>query len=96
MRELTSEDIRKNNVDNVKEFYVLKYLKNNLNITEFKLYLVGNNNIKVVDKNNDVLYFCYDESKKEVVYDEELIKQNKDYELSMWLNVYPTWLVWEL
>lgn len=83
MRELTSEDIRKNNVDNVKEFYVLKYLKNNLNITEFKLYLVGNNNIKVVDKNNDVLYFCYDESKKEVVYDEELIKQKRDYELSM-------------
>ena len=37
MRELTKEDIQRNHVSNLKQYYVLDYLKKNLNINEFKL-----------------------------------------------------------
>ena len=83
MRELTKEDIQRNHVSNLKQYYVLDYLKKNLNINEFKLYIVKDNNIKVVDKNNEVLYFSYDESKKEVIYDDKLISRKADIELTL-------------
>ena len=82
MRLLTKDDISKNRVNTIKQYYVLDYLKNNLNIDEFSLYLDRNNNIKVIDKDNKVLYFYYDNTKKEVVYDEKLIfEKSNDLEL---------------
>ena len=51
MQELTNVDILKNKVDTIPQYYILDYLKQNLNINEFKIYLVNRNNIKVVDKN---------------------------------------------
>lgn len=83
MRELTKEDIQKNRVSNLKQYYVLDYLKRNLNIDEFKFYIVRDNNIKVVDKDDKELYFSYDKTKKEVVYDDELITSKDDVELSL-------------
>ena len=83
MRELTKEDIQKNRVSNLKQYYVLDYLKRNLNIDEFKFYIVRDNNIKVVDKDDKELYFSYDKTKKEDVYDDELNTSKDDVELSL-------------
>lgn len=83
MRELTREDIQRNHVSNLKQYYVLDYLKKNLNINKFKIYVVKDNNIKVIDKNNEVLYFSYDDTKKEVIYDEKLISSKDDVELTL-------------
>ena len=49
MRELNKEEIQKNQVNTIPQYYILDYLKQNLNINEFKIYLVNRNNIKVVD-----------------------------------------------
>ena len=78
MRELIREDIQRNHVSNLKQYYVLDYLKKNLNINEFKLYIEKDNNIKVIDKNNEVLYFSYDDTKKEVIYADKLISSKDD------------------
>ena len=72
MKKLNDEDILKSNVDTISQFYILDYLKNNLNVSEFKVYLVDSNKIKVTDKNDEVLYFSYDKENKNVVYEEEI------------------------
>lgn len=72
MKKLNDEDILKSNVDTISQFYILDYLKKNLNISEFKIYLVDSNKIKVTDKNDEVLYFSYDKEDKNVVYEEEI------------------------
>lgn len=72
MKRLNDEDILKSNVDTISQFYILDYLKKNLNVSEFKIYLVDSNKIKVTDKNDEVLYFSYDKENKNVVYEEEL------------------------
>ena len=64
MRELTKEDILKNRVDTISQYHILDYLKKNLNVDEFKIYLVNRDNIKVVDKEDNYLYFNYDSSTK--------------------------------
>ena len=48
MRELTRVDIVKNRVDTIPQYYILDYLKKNLNIDEFKIYLVNRNSILIV------------------------------------------------
>lgn len=83
MRELTREDIQRNHVSNLKQYYVLDYLKKNLNINEFKLYIEKDNNIKVIDENNEVLFFSYDDTKKEVIYADKLISSKDDIELTL-------------
>ena len=60
MKKLNDEDILKSNVDTISQFYILDYLKKNLNVSEFKIYLIDSNKIKVTDKNDEVLYFSYD------------------------------------
>ena len=77
MRLLSNEDILKNNVDTIPQFYILDYLKKNLNINEFKIYIVDRNNLKVIDKENNHLYFNYDETTKEISYFEDF--KEKDY-----------------
>ena len=72
MKRLNDEDILKSNVDTISQFYILDYLKKNLNVSEFKIYLVDSNKIKVTDKNDEVLYFSYDKENKNVVYEEEI------------------------
>ena len=82
MRLLNDEDILKNNVDTILQYYILNYLKKNLNVSEFKIYLVDSNKIKVTDKNDEVLYFSYDKENKNVVYEEEL--KELDRTIGMW------------
>ena len=81
MKELSYEDVLKNRVDTISQFYILDYLKKNLNINEFKIYLIDRDNIKVLDKNNEYLYFHYDSKNKKVSYQEEL--KEKEYEMGL-------------
>lgn len=82
MKILNDEDILKSNVDTISQFYILDYLKKNLNVSEFKIYLVDSNKIKVTDKNDEVLYFSYDKEDKNVVYEEEI--KELDRTMEMW------------
>lgn len=77
MRLLSKEDILKNKVDTIEQFYILRYLKDNLNTDNFDLYLLNRNKIKVIDKYNEILYFEYDKQNKEVIYKD----YDKSYEL---------------
>ena len=77
MRLLSKEDILKNKIDTIQQFYILKYLKNNLNTDNFDLYLLNRNKIKVIDKYNDILYFEYDKQNKKVIYND----YDKSYEI---------------
>ena len=81
MKKLNDEDILKSNVDTISQFYILDYLKKNLNVSEFKIYLVDSNKIKVTDKNDEVLYFSYDKENKNVVYEEELKELDRTMEM---------------
>lgn len=79
MRLLSKEDILKNKVDTIEQFYILRYLKDNLNTDNFDLYLLNRNKIKVIDKYNEILYFEYDKQNKEVIYND----YDKSYELEI-------------
>ena len=81
MKRLNDEDILKNNVVTISQFYILDYLKKNLNISEFNVYLVDSNKIKVTDKNDEVLYFSYDKENKNVVYEEEIKELDRTMEM---------------
>jgi hypothetical protein len=65
MRKLTNEDIQKNSVDTINQYKVLQYLKKNLNIYEFNIYLYDTSTIKVVDKKEDSLLFKFKNNKVE-------------------------------
>ena len=65
---LTEEEINKNRVETINQYRILQYLKNNLNIYAFKVYLYSRDIIMVVDIKNMVGYFYYDSIKKEVVF----------------------------
>lgn len=81
MRELNKEEIQKNQVNTISQYYILDYLKQNLNINEFKIYLVNRNNIKVVDTTGDYLYFSCDNNTREIIYSEKSKEYEKDMEL---------------
>ena len=81
MKILNDEDILKSNVDTISQFYILDYLKKNLNVSEFNIYLVDSNKIKVTDKNDEVLYFSYDKENKNVVYEEEIKELDRTMEM---------------
>ena len=81
MYELSKEDIQKNRVDTIPQYYILDYLKKNLNIDEFKIYLVDRNNVKVVDKTEDTLYFSCDDDTREITYQDEIKVFDKEIEL---------------
>ena len=81
MRKLTNIDILKNNVDTISQYKVLNYLKKHLNILEFLIFLYDKDTIKVIDKNNCVGYFKYDKDINDVIFTEELLEENIDFEI---------------
>ena len=83
MRELTKEDIQKNSVDTISQYKILDYLKKNLNINEFQVYLIDRDNIKIVDKENKHLYFNYNSSTKEITYQDELQEKEHNYAIGL-------------
>ena len=76
MRELNKDDIKGNRVDTIPQYMVLKYLKSNLNIYAFKVYLYDRNTIKVIDEFDCEGYFIYEDDTKDVNFKKEL---DKDY-----------------
>lgn len=80
MKELTKEDLLKNRIDTISQYYIFDYLKKNINIDEFKVYVVDRDTLKVVDKEDKYLYFKYDNKNKEVFYLEEL---REDFEIEL-------------
>lgn len=81
MYELTKEDIQKNRVDTIPQYYILDYLKKNLNIDEFQIVLIDRNNIKVVDKADNTLYFCCEDDTREITYSKSL--KSKEIAITM-------------
>ena len=81
MRKLTNEDIIKNSVDTINQYKVLQYLKKNLNIDSFDVYLFDRNTIKIIDKNNEIGYFDFNKDTKEVSFFEKA--KNLDYEINL-------------
>lgn len=79
MRLLNKENIIKNQVDTIEQFKVLDYLKKQLSIDEFAVYLIDRFTIKVVDKNKEQGYFKYNSTTKKVDFYEKNIK-NKEME----------------
>ena len=79
MKHLTKENILKNQVDTIEQFKVLDYLKKQLSILEFDLYLIDRFTIKVVDKNKKQGYFKYNSKTKSVDFYDKNIK-NKEME----------------
>ena len=79
MRQLTKENILKNQVDTIEQFKVLTYLKRQLSIDAFAVYLIDRFTIKVIDKNKEQGYFKYNNKTKTVDFYERNIK-NKEME----------------
>ncbi len=75
MRELSKNDILKNRVDTISQYYILDYLKKNININEFRVFLVNRDTIKVIDKTKDSLYFNYNSNTKEISYNDDIIEK---------------------
>ena len=53
MKLLTKENISKNQVHTIEQFKILSYLKEQLSIDEFAVYLIDRFTIKVIDKNKE-------------------------------------------
>lgn len=79
MKQLTKENILKNQVDTIEQFKVLDYLKKQLSIGEFNVFLIDRFTIKVIDKNKEQGYFKYNSKIKSVDFYEKNIK-NKEME----------------
>ena len=72
LKPLTEEEINKNRVETINQYRILQYLKNNLNIYAFRVYLYSRDIIMVIDKLSVSAYFKYDEEKKMVLFLEKL------------------------
>lgn len=81
MKQLTNDEIIKNHVETINQYKVLDYLKKNLNVFSFEIFLYDKDTIKVIDSEEQQAYFRYDENKKDVLFLEEEIEKNDDYEL---------------
>ena len=77
MKLLTRENILKNQVDTIEQFKVLDYLKKQLSISEFAVFLIDRFTIKVIDKNNEQGYFKYNTKTNSVDFYEKNTK-NKE------------------
>ena len=86
MKQLTNENILKNQVDTIEQFKVLDYLKKQLSILEFDLYLIDRFTIKVIDKNKEQGYFKYNSKTKSVDFYEKILKTKKWRDKKMELN----------
>ena len=75
MRKLTEYDMTRSSVHTIGQYKILDYLKQHLN----------SNTVKVVDKEDNHLYFKYNEITKEILYQDELVeKENeKDFEVKL-------------
>ncbi len=66
-------------METINQYKVLQYLKKNFDIYAFKVTLYDKNTIKILDSNNDIAYFKYNDKTREVDFKE--IKS--DYDLCL-------------
>lgn len=76
MKQLTDDEIIENRVGTINQYRVLQYLKKNLKILSFKIFLYDKDTIKVIDCEEKQAYFKYDETKKEILFIEKEIEQD--------------------
>lgn len=81
MCQLTNADILRNQVDTINQYKILQYLKNNLNIYEFQLFLYDEDTIKVLDKENEFAYFRLQKDTDDILFLEELEDKKQDFEM---------------
>lgn len=81
MCQLTNTDILRNRVETINQYKVLQYLKNNLNIYEFQLFLYDEDTIKVVDKENEFAYFKLQKDTDDILFLEDLEEKKQDFEM---------------
>ena len=81
MCQLTNADILRNRVETINQYKVLQYLKNNLNIYQFQLFLYDEDTIKVVDKENEFAYFRLQKDTDDILFLEELENKEQDFEM---------------
>ena len=81
MCQLTNTDILRNKVETINQYKVLQYLKNNLNIYEFQLFLYDEDTIKVVDRENEFAYFKLQKDTGDILFLEELEDKKQDFEM---------------
>lgn len=77
MERLTKENILKNQVDTIEQFKVLDYLKKQLSISEFAVFLIDRFTIRVIDKNKEQGYFKCNSKTKSVDFYEKNIKSKE-------------------
>ncbi len=88
MKQLTRDDIEKNRVETINQYKVLEYLKKNLNIYEFEIFLYDKDTIKVIDLENKQAYFRYDKDNKEVLFLEEDLEETMNLFWAVYTLVY--------
>ena len=81
MCQLTNADILRNRVETINQYKILQYLKNNLNIYEFQLFLYDEDTIKVVDKENEFAYFRLQKDTDDILFLEDLEDKKQDFEM---------------
>lgn len=81
MCQLTNADVLRNRVDTINQYKILQYLKNNLNIYEFQLFLYDEDTIKVLDKENEFAYFRLQKDTDDILFLEELEDKKQDFEM---------------
>ena len=81
MCQLTNADVLRNRVETINQYKVLQYLKNNLNIYEFQLFLYDEDTIKVVDKENEIAYFRLQKDTDNILFLENLEDKKQDFEM---------------
>lgn len=81
MCQLTNADILRNRVETINQYKILQYLKNNLNIYEFQLFLYDEDTIKVVDKENEIAYFRLQKDTDDILFLEDLKDKKQDFEM---------------
>ena len=81
MCQLTNPDILRNHVETINQYKILQYLKNNLNIYEFQLFLYDEDTIKVVDKENEFAYFRLQKDTDDILFLEDLKDKKQDFEM---------------
>lgn len=83
MKLLNKNNIIKNQVNTIEQYKVLNYLKDTFNTNAIAIYLVDRYTIKVIDTNNDIAYFKYNNKTKNIDF---IDNYNKSKEMERWKN----------
>ena len=77
MKQLTKENILKNQVNTIEQFKVLDYLKKTIIYWRVWVYLIDRFTIKVVDKNKEQGHFKYNSKQNQWIFMKKILKIKK-------------------